>query len=84
MPHLIVKLAKGRTEAVRQELSDRLTAVVMDVLGHEADAVSVAMVEVDSKDWMEKVYGPDIAGAEDQLTKRPGYGPLSARAGGAR
>jgi phenylpyruvate tautomerase PptA (4-oxalocrotonate tautomerase family) len=32
MPHLIVKLAKGRSDAVKQELADRLSAAVTDVL----------------------------------------------------
>jgi 4-oxalocrotonate tautomerase len=52
MPHLIVKLAAGRGDAVKQELADRLTTAVMDVLGLDADAVSVAMEEVPMKDWM--------------------------------
>lgn len=77
MPHLIVKLAKGRSDTVKQELAGRLTATMMDVLGHGADAVSVAMEEVPMEDWMEQVYGPDIEAAASRLLKRPGYGPLA-------
>ena len=74
MPHLIVKLAEGRADAVKQELVDQLVRAVMDVLGHDADAVSVAMEEVARENWMEQVYGPDIEGGADRLLKRPGYG----------
>ena len=42
-----------------------------------ADAVSVAIEEVDAKDWPEQVYRPDILGHADQLYKKPGYNPLA-------
>ena len=42
-----------------------------------ADAVSVAIQEVNVKDWPEQVYRPDILGHADQLYKKPGYNPLA-------
>jgi len=78
MPHLMVKLAKGRSDTVKRELAGRLTATMMDVLGHGADAISVAMEEVPMEEWMEQVYGPDIEAEAGRLLKRPGYGPLAS------
>jgi len=35
--------------------------------------VSVAIEEVDSSDWVEKVYRPDIVRDANKLYKKPGY-----------
>ena len=45
----------------------------MDVLGYGEESVSVAMEEVEPRDWAEKVYKPDIVSKPDQLYKKPGY-----------
>ena len=42
-----------------------------------ADAVSVAIEEVDATDWAEQVYRPDILGHRARLYKEPGYNPFS-------
>lgn len=77
MPHIIVKIAEGRSQPLKQELADRLAATMMDVLGLDSSAVSVAVEDVPMQDWMQQVYGPDIETAGERLLKRPGYGPLS-------
>jgi 4-oxalocrotonate tautomerase len=46
---------------------------VTDVLGYGEESVSVAMEEVEAREWAEKVYKPDIAGKPEQLYKKPGY-----------
>jgi 4-oxalocrotonate tautomerase len=48
---------------------------VTDVLGYGEESVSVAMEEVEARDWAEKVYKPDIESKPDQLYKKPGYDP---------
>jgi 4-oxalocrotonate tautomerase len=45
----------------------------MDVLGYGEESVSVAMEEVEPRDWAEQVYKPDIVNKTDQLYKKPGY-----------
>ena len=40
-----------------------------------ADPVSVALEEVEPKDWTEAVYEPDIRGRWNTLYKKPGYDP---------
>lgn len=77
MPHIIVKIAEGRSQPLKQELADRLTATTMDVLGLDSSAVSIAVEDVPMQDWMQQVYGPDIETAGERLLKRPGYGPLA-------
>ncbi|NIP83515.1 MAG: 4-oxalocrotonate tautomerase [Gemmatimonadetes bacterium] len=73
MPHVVVKLWPGKSEAQKRRLAERITEDVMEVLGYGEESVSVAMEEVDSTDWAEKVYRPDIIDAADTLYKEPGY-----------
>jgi 4-oxalocrotonate tautomerase len=73
MPHIIVKVWPGKTEAQKQLLVDRITRDVMDVLHYGDESVSVAIEEVPSSDWAEKVFRPDILKAGKKLYKQPGY-----------
>ena len=73
MPHVIVKLWPGKSEAQKQRLADKITKDVMDVFNYGEESVSVAMEEVISKDWAEQVYKRDIQAKQDKLYKKPGY-----------
>jgi len=44
----------------------------MDILHYGEESVSVAIEEVKSQDWVEKVYNPDIRNQWDKLYKKPG------------
>lgn len=77
MPHVIVKMYSGRGRAEKQELADRINETVQQVMGYGPESVSVAIEDVAPSRWMSDVYEPDIAGHEDELFKRPGYGPLA-------
>jgi len=73
MPHVIIKLWPGKSEAQKQRLADKITKDVMDVFHNGEESVSVAMEEVSSKDWSEQVYKPDIQAKQDKLYKKHGY-----------
>jgi 4-oxalocrotonate tautomerase len=73
MPHVIIKLWPGQSEAQKSQLAERIVRVVMEVLGYGEESVSVAMEEVEARDWAEKVFKPDIVSKPDQLYKKPGY-----------
>ncbi len=49
MPHVIVKLWPGKTERQKQQLAERITHDVMEVLQYGDESVSVAMEEIDAK-----------------------------------
>jgi 4-oxalocrotonate tautomerase len=73
MPHVIVKLWPGRSEQEKKQLAD---AIVKDVVAYakcDESSVSVAIEEIKSGDWAEKVYKPDILNKQDKLYKKPGY-----------
>ena len=73
MPHVIVKLWPGRSEAQKQRLTEKITKDVMDTFNYGEESVSVGFEEVSSKDWKEKVYKPDIQDKWDKLYEKPGY-----------
>ena len=76
MPHIIVKLWPGKSAAQKKELAERITKDVMSVVKYGEECVSVAIEEVSSREWMKKVYKPDIQEKWDTLYKEPGYDPF--------
>ena len=73
MPHVIVKLWPGKSEQQKTRLAEAIVKDVMNVLNYGEESVSVAIEEVSSKSWAEKVYKPDILDNSDKLYKKPGY-----------
>ncbi len=73
MPHVIVKLWPGKSEEQKRRLADAMSKDVMNILNYGEESVSVAIEEVASKSWAEKVYKPDILDNSDKLYKKPGY-----------
>jgi 4-oxalocrotonate tautomerase len=73
MPHVIVKLWPGKSEQQKVRLAEKIVEDVTTVLNYGEESVSVAFEEVDSQDWAEKVYQPDIVRNSDRLYKKPGY-----------
>jgi len=73
MPHVIVKLAAGRSEPEKFALTEEITRAVTRTLGYGSDAVSVSIEDVAPKDWAGHVFIPDITDKADTLYKKPGY-----------
>jgi len=73
MPHVIVKLWPGKSEAQKNRLAERITDAVTEVLHYGDESVSVAFEEISAKDWKAKVYQPDILSQPERLYKKPGY-----------
>lgn len=73
MPHVIVKLWPGKSEQQKTRLAEAITKDVMTILHYGDESVSVAMEEVEPKDWIEKVYRPEIKNNLSKLYKKPGY-----------
>lgn len=72
MPHVVVKMIMGRTEEQKQELAERITKDVMEVLNSQEGDVSVSIVDVKKEDW-KRVYDQEIMPQEAFLHKKPGY-----------
>jgi 4-oxalocrotonate tautomerase len=73
MPHVIVKLWPGKSEQQKTRLAEPITKDVMEILHYGDESVSVAMEEIKSQGWLEKVYKPEVKNKWDKLYKKPGY-----------
>ena len=73
MPDVIVKLWPGKSEQQKARLAEAITKDFMEILHYGDESVSVAMEEIKSQDWLEKVYKPDVKNKWDKLYKKPGY-----------
>lgn len=76
MPHVIVKMYSGRSEQLKARLAEAVTKAVTSTLNLDEDSVSVALEDVQPKDWTEQVFKPDIVGKPAMIYKKPGYNPL--------
>jgi len=74
MPHVIVKLSTGKSEEQKKRLAEAIANNVMEILHYGPESVSIAMEEISSRDWAEKVYKPDIQAKPNHIYKKPGYG----------
>ncbi len=75
MPHVIIKMLEGRSEALKVELTDEIAKALKSVVGCGDESISVAIEDVAPADWKRTVYDTDILGAGDNLYKKPGYKP---------
>jgi 4-oxalocrotonate tautomerase len=72
MPHVIVKLWRGKSESQKTRLAAAIVTDVTQVLGYGKESVSAAFEEISARDWADKVYAPDILGNAAKLYKKPG------------
>ncbi len=76
MPHISVKMLKGRTEAQKQEAAKKLTAALCEALGCGDTHITVGIEDFTAEEWQE-VFAKDIEGKKDTLYKKPSYDPKS-------
>jgi 4-oxalocrotonate tautomerase len=77
MPHVILKIAAGKSRHEKQQLADALAKAVTSTLGYDEKLVSVGIEDVEVSDWTEKVYRPDILDKAALIFKKPGYDPFA-------
>jgi 4-oxalocrotonate tautomerase len=76
MPHIIIKMYAGRTEEQKKKLVKAITDSIVKIVDADEKYVSIAVEDVNPKDWAEKVYRPDILEKQNTLYKKPGYNPF--------
>ncbi len=77
MPHVIIKLAAGRTEQQKATIAEAVTQALI-ASAHSAEPnISVSIEDIAGDDWVEQVFKPDILAKPDTLYKKPGYDPLA-------
>ena len=73
MPHVTIKVQTGTPEDKKKQLAEALVEDVVDIVGSGRESISVAIEEIDPKEWKEKVYEPLIRRKKGMLYKKPGY-----------
>lgn len=73
MPHVILKLYKGRSEDLKVKIANEVAKTVAKETGLSTDSVSVAIEEYDKDKWPALVYKNDILDKKDTIYKKPGY-----------
>ena len=76
MPHVIVKIVTGRSEAQKAAIAEAVTRALMASAGSAEANISVGIEDIAKEAWVEEVYRPDILGRAGTLYKKPGYDPL--------
>jgi 4-oxalocrotonate tautomerase len=72
MPHAIVKLWRGKSEAQKRDLSDAIVCGVTKILSYGEELVSVDFEGVSPSKWSARVYQPDIKGKWHTLRETAG------------
>ncbi len=75
MPHIIIKMYKGRSEELKKDMAQKVTKAITESLSVNESSVSIAIEEVEPEKWDNEVYEPDIIGKAETLYKKPGYTP---------
>jgi len=73
MPHIIVKLWPGKSEAQKTQLAAAITKDVMNVLNYGESRCRVSDGGNRTRRLAEKVYKPDVVNNSQKLYKKPGY-----------
>ena len=66
----------GYQEEQKNQLAEEIVKDVMRILDRKEEVISVALEEVDAKDWTDRVYIPDIQGKWNTLYKKPECNPF--------
>lgn len=73
MPHVEIKCFSGRTEEQKRRCAEKVAEDISEILGCEISSVSVAIKDVDQKNWKEEVWDKNIVADNEYLYKKPGY-----------
>ena len=74
MPHISVKMLKGRTEEQKKRLSSALSEALIKTLGVSDTHVSVTIEDFTPVEWQDE-FKREITDTKAVLYKAPGYDP---------
>ncbi len=76
MPHISVKMLKGRTDEQKERLARTLQKSLMESLNCGESHVSVAIEDYTPQQWQD-IFKQEITDKEEHLFIKPGYDPKS-------
>lgn len=73
MPHISLKMLKGRTDEQKQNAAKKLTAALCEALGCSETHVSVSVEDFTAEEWQD-VFAEEIQDNK-AIVKKPEYDP---------
>ncbi len=73
MPHIIIKMHKGRSKEMINDMVEKVASAIMESLNVKESSVSVGVEEFEPARWKDEVYQPDIIEKNNTIYKKPGY-----------
>ncbi len=74
MPHIAVKMLKGRTEEQKKKLSAALVKALTKELGCSEHYVTCTIEDYDAQEWQD-VFKSEITDKRDKVYKKAEYDP---------
>lgn len=74
MPHISVKMLKGRTEAQKEKLAQELAKTLKNVLGVGDTHISVSVQDYTAQEWQD-VFRQEITDNMPNVRIKPRYKP---------
>jgi len=75
MPHIVVKMYKGRTEEQKNKMCEAVSEALISSINCSDDHISIEIEEYEKETWGEEVFYPEIMKNIDKLYKKPNYKP---------
>lgn len=72
MPHIGIKMLKGRSKEQKQKATDALVKALCQSLGVSEKYVSVTVEDYTAQQWQD-IYKQEITEKDNLLYKKPGY-----------
>ena len=73
MPHITIKMLKGRTEEQKKLASEKLAAALVEAIGCNPTHISVSVEDFTPEEWQEQ-YKKEVVENEN-LVLEPDYDP---------
>lgn len=73
MPHISIKMLKGRTDEQKRQAADKLADALCEAIGCTPDHISVAVEDYTAQEWQD-VFQKEIK-ENDNIIKKPNYDP---------
>lgn len=74
MPHISIKMLKGRTEEQKKQAAQALAETLEKTLGVSDKYISVTVEDYTALQWQD-VYKQEITDKKDKVFVQPGYNP---------
>ena len=73
MPHITLKMLKGRTDEQKKTAAEKLSAALVEAVGCTPSHISVSVEDFTPEEWQEQ-YRIEVT-ENANLVQKPDYGP---------